>query len=354
MTSTAEAAVVAEAEELREPRRPSLPRGPRATPYWVLGSAAVGALVMATAVVNPIAPVAIALAAVLIAIAAFRPKAFALLAAIVIALAVPIQNVIGPIGSYSDEAVVALALVAFSARRLATKGGLRWLPGGLAFLVYLVFAGLSSVTQHVALSTAFGAGYISIKGVLFAFALAQLQWSRRDLRMILRAGAVATVLIGLTAIVNLALPAQWAQLTMHHGPLAAVAGIHPLNGPFQHPAALSRFSVILAVGCLAYLFVVRARFSVVLLLVLAAGLAVLSFETKSLVGLIVVAALFAIRFARVRGAVVILCLGPLVVAALAPVLVRFIGRDVTAYLVQTSARGRLTTGGAEVANQYFP
>ncbi|MCU1473140.1 hypothetical protein, partial [Amnibacterium sp.] len=165
---------------------------------------------------------------------------------------------------------------------------------------------------------------------------------------------VAIVVIALLALVNLALPTQWAQLTMHHGPFAAVAGIHPLNGPFQHPAALSRFSVILAVACLAYLFVVRARFSVLLLLVIAAGLAVLSFETKSLVGLILVAVLFAIRFARVRGVVVVVCLAPLVIAALAPLLVRFIGRDVTAYVVQTSARGRLTTGGADIANHYFP
>lgn len=325
----------------------------RAGAWTVLGALA-GVAVVGTTFIDPILPLVLLAGAIAVLLAALRPKLFAAIGVVLIALAVPIEHVVGSFGSYTDEAVVAVAFVAFTGRRIASGKSLIWLPGSWWFGVWAIFALVSSALHQVPLADVAAAGYIAIKGVLLAFALAQLEWSRRDLRNLTRLGVGALVVIAVTVLLNLLIPGTWAALTTGTSGFRGLAGLPAVNGPFQHPAALSRFCVILAVAALAWACTVRASAGAVVAIAGAAVIAVLTFQSKSLVGLVVVAVLLLLRFARARGWVALICLAPLAVAVALPPAFASVFRDVQSYVVPTSARGRLTLGAVDLAQRDFP
>lgn len=322
-------------------------------PAWAAGAAAAALALMGLAWVDPVLSLAVIGATFLLLCAAFRPKAFALTAMLVIVLSAPIQSALGGIGSYADEGMIALAAVALSTRRLVTEGRLIWLPGTGWFAGYLAAGVASSVLADVPARWAAPAALIALKGIIFAFALAQLHWTRHDLVVLVRFGIAAVLAMGVTGVLNLAAPSLWAQLT-GASPIDSVGPIPALTGIFQHPAAFSRFAGVLAVGCLLYGLVVRRSLGNLLLLALSAGLAFLTFQVKSIVGLLATLGAMGARFVRPAAAAGLVCLGPLVALLIVPPLVQLVGGDFEVYVLQDSARSRLTEGGAALAAQYFP
>lgn len=319
------------------------------------GAAAAAALVLtALGVLIPWAPFALLGAVALLLVAAFRPKAFALLVISVIIMTTLIQNAAGPVGSYADEVMVAVAAVAFPARRLVTEGRVVWLPGGGWFAGYVAAGLISAGLADVPAGTAVPAAFIAVKGVVLAFALAQLRWTREDLETLVRLGIVASVLMMVTAAINLAIPTAWAHLTTGRPPITSVGAIPAINGLFQHPAAFSRFCGVLAIGGLLYGVVVRRSVANTLLVILTAGLGFLTLQVKSIIGVLATLAVVGVRFLRWSGAVALLCLGPLVALLVVPPLMQLVGTDLALYVAQDSARSMLTEGGVTVAAQYFP
>lgn len=323
-------------------------------PAWVVTAAVLAFVLVALAWVELALPIVLLGGVTAVAIAAFRPKLFALLALVVIILSAPIQNVLGQLGTYADEGVIALAVVTLTTRRLVTEGRLVWLPGTGWFVGYLIAGLLSAALADVPAGLGIPAAFIAVKGILFAFALAQLHWTRDDLALLIRLGIVAIVLMGFSAVLNLAFPAAWAEFTTGRPPISYIGPFPAINGAFQHPAAFSRFCGVLAVGALVYGLVVRRSVANTVLVLVSGGLAFLTFQVKSIVGLLATLAAVGARFLRPVGVAALLAIGPLVALVTVPPLAALIGGDIEIYLTQDSARSLLTAGGITVAAQYFP
>ncbi|WP_040337582.1 hypothetical protein [Candidatus Blastococcus massiliensis] len=333
------------------PRAPS--RGFALLPSALLAGTST-VLLVALAAFGPVVPLAVLGALLAVLTATFRPKAFALIALVAIVVEAPLRNVLGPVGGYAGEGAIALAAVALSTRRLVTEGRLVWLPGTGWFAGYLVIGLLSSVAAEVPADITLPASYVALKGVIFAFALAQLDWTREDLVVLVRVGITAIVVMATTGLVNLVFPATWTGLTTGNPPLSYVGPIPALNGVFQHPAAFSRFCGVLAVGALVYGLVVRRSFANGVLLVASGGFALLSFQVKSIVGLLGTLAVLGGRYLRPVGAAAVVAVAPLVLLVAAPPVVSLVSGDITMYVDPDSARFRLVQGGATVAAEYFP
>lgn len=329
------------------------PAGSVGTAWATAAAAATGVLVSLSYVAVTL-PVAVVGLGVIVLAAAFRPKSFALATALVVVLSTPIQNVIGPAGSYAEEGMIAVAAVAFSARRLITDGRLVWLPGAGWYVAYLAMGIASSVLADVPARTFAPAAFIAVKGVVFAFSVAQLHWGRADLVVLVRSGVAAAAAVGASALLNLAAPGPWAQFTTGGPPMSYVGPLPAINGFFQHPAAFSRFSGALGVAGLVYGLVVRRSLANTILVAASTGLAFLTFQVKSIVGLLATLTAVGGRFLRPAVVAGLLSVGPLLVVVAAPPLATVIGSDVQTYVFQDSARSELTRGGATVAAQYFP
>ncbi|MGI9822593.1 hypothetical protein [Agromyces sp. Marseille-Q5079] len=329
--------------------------GPGATTaIW----AGVGVLVaLAATPLMLVAPPLIAVVAggfVLVVLAAFLPKAFAFAALCTIILSTLAQTFLGSAGSIADEAVIVLALVAFSTRRLVTERRLIALPGMWWFLAFVAVGLLSSLVGAVSLSISVQAMFLAVKGLVFAFALAQLRWNVEDLKVLVRLGAIAGGVLVLTAVANLIAPGPWSQLVANRPPFAIVNGIPALQGPFQHPAAFGRLSSILAVGVLSYRLLVRRSWPSAVLLVFSSAMALLTFQVKSIVSLLSTMGLLLLRYGGPIRYIAILAFGPLLAMLVLPPLIELVGGDVEIYIVQESARSLLTTGSLQVAADHFP
>jgi hypothetical protein len=304
--------------------------------------------------VNPIFPLFAVVGLIAVGLAAFVPKLFAFGALLTIVFSVPLQAVLGPLGRNADELVIVLAFVAFCTRRLVTDRRLVFLPGSYWFLGFIVLGVLSGLRLHVPNSTVAQGLFLAAKGLIFAFALAQLEWTVKDVRLLVRAGIVMIVFLVFTALGNLAAPVPWAIAFTRRPPVDYVAGIPSLSGPFQHPAAFGRLCAVLAIAVFAYRFAVRSSIGNTILLVATTSMALLTFRVKSLVGLIGSLGLIAARFSRPIAIFLVLCFGPLVIAFIVPPLLIFVGSDIETYIISSSARSTLTSGSVDVAAGYFP
>ena len=310
--------------------------------------------VTATALLDPVAPLAVLALAGAAVLAVTRPRALVLACLVAIVLSTPLAAALGGPAGHLDEAAVAVCAVALPVRRLVTLGRLVWFPGTAWFAGYVVLGLLSSAVAHVPASVAVPALLLAVKGLLLAFALAQVPWREGDLVTAGRAGAVAAAVMATTGALNLLAPGAWARLTTGRPPLAYVGSLPALNGVFDHPAAFSRFCSVLAVAALAHLLVVRRSRGVLVLLLACAGLAAASLQAKSVVGLLVTLTVLAARFVRPSRLAIAALVVPLAVVVAGPPLVALVGGDVLLYVNPTSARALLALGGITVAAQHFP
>lgn len=325
----------------------------RAVPWAALAAVATGLLV-GLSYVDPMLPFVAAVGGLVVLVAAVRPKTFALLTVLAIVFSTLVEGVLGSVGSYADEGMIAVAVVALTARRLVTEGRIVWLPGIGWFAGFVVLGLVSTVAADGPIRFAAPAAYIAVKGVLFALALAQLHWTRDDLVTLVRLGIAAIVTVTVTAVLNVLAPGAWSNLVTGSPPVDYIGPIPAISGIFQHPAAFSRFCGALAVGCLTYGLVVRRSFTNSVLTLGTAGLAFLTFQVKSIVGLLATLGALGVRFLRPTVVVSILCAAPVVALVVAPPLLDLVGSDFEVYVLQDSARSELTRGGFLVAAQFFP
>ncbi|WP_395244583.1 hypothetical protein ACGGZK_01920 [Agromyces sp. MMS24-K17] len=337
------------ASRARAPRPPAL-----GTLGWTLLGVALVSLLLPLAVIEPTLPVLAAGGLVLLGLAFYRPRVFALIALLTIVLSVPLQSLLGPVGRNADEIVIMLCVVAFTVRRFVTERRLVWFPGWPFFLLFVLAGLVSAYVRDVPSSVAIEGMLLAVKGLLFAFALAQVEWREGDLRTLVRWGIGAIIVLVLCAIGNIAAPVPWATTFSGRPPVDYYGGIPSLSGPFQHPAAFGRFCAVLAIAVFVYRFTVRSSFGNTVLLVLTGAMALLTFRVKSLVGLIVSLGLLGLRFAKPVLIFAAICLGPVIALFVVPPILEFVGADVETYIVSDSARSTLTYGSLDVAAAYFP
>lgn len=324
-----------------------------ATALWaVLGAAVVtGALVVGLAFPEYLLIAIVGVMAMIVCVK--WPFAFAMVTLVVVLTAYVIEGVLGSAGGPADELVIVVSFLVFTARRILVDRAIVIPPGTLWFAAFGVLGVISSVVADVPTTIWLQAGFLALKGVLLAFAFAQLSWTPERIRFLTRMGAWAAVVLIAAGLVNLAAPMVWSQL-VGSAPTAPVFGIRPLSGIFAHPAAYSRICAVIAVGILAYRFVIARSWVSAILLGAISLMALLSFRVKTIVGLFATFGVMLLRFARPSVVVTIGVLLPIGLLVLAPPIWWLISSDLDDYVFNESARQSLTLGGFQVAGDHFP
>ncbi|NHU85405.1 hypothetical protein GWK18_07340 [Kocuria sp. JC486] len=242
---------------------------------------------MAEVAATATAVVAVAICAgsllVLITAAFLHPKVTAGVLVILTMLSQTIQTVTGaPAMGYFDEVGVLLALALFVGHRLYVHGTVRWYP---AMWFFVAFAGLglvSSVFEAVPLAVTATGAFLFLKGPLFGFALAQLDWRVDDIPRVARFGAGVVIFILITALINAAAPSAWNSFIGRVSTVSERGGMSSLTGPFDHPVGLGTTMSMAFLAVLLYRHLVRKTWFNLGLMV-ATGLAcIAAFRRKSI------------------------------------------------------------------------
>lgn len=289
-----------------------------------------------------------------------RPKLAAGISIVVVLFSQSLEQLSGmPLIGWADEALVLAALVIFPVYRLLSRKSLRWIPGGCWFIAYMVMGLLSSLVSNVPLVLSIQGGFLLLKGVLFAFALAQLDWNTSDLRKIARIGGLLLAFILLATVINLLYPGPWTEmLGRMRGGVQYRLGLPSLIGPFVHPVALGQ---VLALGCsavLAYRFAVsKGPWSMLLLCASLVG-GLLSLRRKVLLAL--GASLLSVRLSfagkRMSTGLVAVIVTPLVVIVSFDAIASIIAFTYDEYVVNGDVQARTIfyRDSVEIAVRDFP
>ena len=306
-------------------------------------------------IISPLIAAAAILGAAIFILALARPMVFFAIALSIIVASATLENLFKGTGvGFADEAVVLIALLAFSFRRLAQRKTLVF-PAGSGWFVAFAAAGIASAAfQDVPAGIAAQGTFLAVKGLLFAFAAAQLDWANSDLKNLARNGAIGAAVVLSLAAVNLAVPRQWSQLILGYPSVDYTFILPALIGPFVHPAAFGRVCAIIAVAAFAYRLTVGRTRSSGLLLAAASFGGILSFRVKTLVGMFASLGYLRLRHRSAGLLVALFAILPLGILILWVPLTKFIGADLQAYIFQDSARSTITFGALDVAGGYFP
>lgn len=252
---------------------------------------AAGILVLAVTALAMEAPTLTlaAIAAVALTIIFFvKPKFGAGLAVVVMLFGSSLSTATGiDLLGYLDEALVVLPFIVFTIRRLLHQQRLRYLPGSLWLGAYLALGAISGLVNEVPLLLASQSTFLMLKGFLFAFALAQIDWNTEDVRRLVRPSAWVVAIILLISVVNLAMPGAWASLLSRRNTgVDYRLGLPSLIGPFDHEVVYGQFMALAVIAIVAYRANVgKGWVSAVLLFGTAVG-AILSFRRKAIVAAI--------------------------------------------------------------------
>lgn len=296
----------------------------------------------------------IALLAALLGV--IRPTWFAGYAFVVLVFAKTLGHLSAELLRSIDEVTILVGATVLVVRRLVTRRRIRWYPGLGWFAAFGLFGVLSAIIAGVPIDLLSVASFLALKGVLFGFALVQVDWTSDSVRGAVRVGSALILLILLACLVNAGIPAEWTAVLTRRGEPQLVGGIPALVGPFTHPGDLGLVLALAAVAVLAYRQVIgRGWLSLMLLIGTVIG-SIASLRRKSVVGLAVAAAWV---LTRSRGFPAWLWIGAVVLAALALAVAFGTGlvqSTYTSYVLRWEENPRLliTGGAAVVASEYFP
>ena len=323
--------------------------------FWPL----VALLVGAAAMVAPV-PTLLGVAAVSALVSAlFTPRLTAGLAVLAILFVRPLQQLVPAVSavSYLDEAFVVLCVVTMPLRRLIDRKPLRTFPGQWWFVAFLTIGLLSSLVTQVAPVIFLDGAFLMTKGLLLAWAVAQLDWSERHLRCAARVTTVVILLTLAAAAVNLAIPSAWNALLASDVNAVEPRGILPsLIGPFTHPIDLGQFTALSAIAIASWRATVgKSGFTLMLLLATTAG-ALLTGRRTATAGL-AVGWLWLQRLRRsVRVLVALVACIPIAVLLLSAPVVEIVQATYQDYIGKGTpeARTELTVDSFSVAAEHFP
>ncbi len=293
-----------------------------------------------------------------LASALFAPRLTAGLAVLAILFVRPLEQLVPvPAVGYLDETFVVLCVVTMPLRRLLDRKPLRNFPGQWWFVAFLTIGLLSSLVVHVPLVIFLSGAFIMVKGLLLAWAVAQLDWSERQLLVAVRATTVVILLCLVATVANLAFPSAWnAALASDLNAVEPRSVLPSLIGPFTHPIDLGQFMSLSAIAIATWRASVRkSGLTLVLLLATVAG-AVLTGRRTAAAGLSV-AWLWLQRLQRsVRVLVALVACIPIVVVVLGGPAVEVAQATYQDYIGKGTPEARtvLTVDSFSVAAAHFP
>lgn len=245
-------------------------------------AAAVGA---ACILVQPFSTVVLIGAFVVACLFLLRPKIAIGVTVLTVMFGTSIETATGlaAIGS-ADELLIGAAVVFCVGMRLLRGDAVRSLPGAKWLMLYVLCGLISCFIRDVPLDIGLKSLFLTIKGFIFAFAVAQLDWSSRDLKRLVKPAAGVMVLVLIASVVNLLIPGPWtAFLGRASAGVSYRLGLPSLIGPFDHPFAYGQFMALAIAALVAYRANVRKSFGSSVLLVGATLGVMLSFRRKAIV-----------------------------------------------------------------------
>jgi hypothetical protein len=323
---------------------------------WVWPVAAV--VLGAVGALWPLAAVALLAGGAVLVLAFTAPRATAGLTALAVLFVRPLEHLVpfSQIG-YLDEAMVTLCVVTMPLRRIVARAPLRTFPGQWWFAGFVVCGVLSALVLHVPFGIFLVSGFVTIKGLLLAWAVAQLDWSERHLAVAVRVGTVLILVVLAAAAVNLAIPGPWeAVLVTDTNAVESRSFLPSLVGPFTHPLDLGQFTALSFVAVVAWRTTVgKSTFTLVLLVATALG--ALATARRTAIGSVATTWLW--LQAKLRStAVLVALLASLPVAALilAAPLATVVETTYHDYIGKSTPEARtvLTVDSVKVAAGYFP
>lgn len=306
----------------------------------------------------PMPTVAVVGAGLLVAMVVFTPRLAAGAAVLVILFVRPLEHLVaGSAVSDVGNAVVLGCVLGLPLHRLAARKPLRTFPGQWWFAMFLILGVLSGLVAEVPPLIFLAGAYVIGKGLLLAWAVAQLEWSERHLLVAVRVSAVVIVFSLVATAANLVMLSAWNAWLASDLDAVEPRGVLPsLIGPFSHPIDLGQFMTVAAVAIAAWRATARRGvFSLVLLIGTVAG-AVLTARRTAAASLISAWLAVQAMVRSTRVLVVVLAGLPLmVVLAVGPVteVVRATYQD---YIGKGTPEARtvLTVDSVAVAAQHFP
>lgn len=184
---------------------------------------------------------------------------------------------------FADELLILLSLAVFVTLRLYRGQLLRSLPGSKWLLLYVLIGALSCLVRDVPAGAAIQSLFLTLKGFILAFAVAQLDWDGRDIRKMVKPAMGVLIAVLVASVINLAVPGIWTDLFGRTS--AGVSyrlGLPSLIGPFDHPFAYGQFMALAIAALIAYRMNIKKNvWSGVLLTVSIMGV-LLSFRRKAI------------------------------------------------------------------------
>jgi hypothetical protein len=222
-------------------------------------AATIATLVGAAAAVAPLPTLAVVAAAAAFVMAFFAPRAAVAIAVLAILFVRPIERLTSIDGlSYLDEAAVAMCVVMLPLRRVMARRPLRTFPGQWWFTGFFVVGILSGVVLHVPPVIYLSGAFVLGKGLLLAWAVAQIDWAPRHLVKSARIGTFLMVVSLVACAANLAAPSAWnAVMASDANAVQPRSFLPSLIGPFTHPIDLGQFMALSAVAVAAWRAAVR-------------------------------------------------------------------------------------------------
>ena len=337
-------------------RRPprSAPPGPAGAWVWALAAVVLGG----AAAVWPLPAVAVLGGAAILALAFTAPYVTAALAALAVLFVRPVEHLV-PIAQlgYLDEGLVVLCAVTMPLRRVLSRRPLRNLPGQWWFAAFLVCGVLSALVLHVPAAIFLTGAFVIAKGLLFGWAVAQLDWTERHLAVAVRVGTVLILLSLAAAAVNVAIPGAWQALMASDANAVESRSFLPsLIGPFSHPIDFGQFMALSFLAVAAWRTTVR-KGPLTFVLLLATALCALGTARRTAAGSIAAAWLW--MQLKVRSTAVLVALAaclPVAVVALASPVSTIVAVTYHDYLGKGTPEARtvLTVDSFKIAAGYFP
>jgi hypothetical protein len=328
-----------------------------ATICWTAGGAIAAVLLVWACLEAPL----IFMAVVGLVLAAWLLTHVKMLAALTLLASIfipTLQNVVGGAGGleYVDEILIATTLVASFVHVAVDGRRVAALPGGWAFTSFALIAAVGSVVTAASPLLVGLDAFLIMKGVLFAFAVAQIPWSDSDLRRsaIIGGWIVAVVLVG--AAINLASPGLWLPIFASTENLNERGGVVNVISLFGHPGAFGQMMALSAIALLCYRHLVRKSATTFVLMWGSLLGVVLSTRRKAIAGLAAVVAWFAFSRKPTATVLVILVLAPPLVLVFGAQIQSALGAVYEEYFVNPdgAARTVLYRSAVDLANAHFP
>ncbi|MCC4908100.1 hypothetical protein [Microbacterium sp. cx-59] len=326
------------------------------TAYILFGGSGVTALMVWACFEMPVVFVGVIALAISVWLAT-QIKLFAAVTLLASVFIPTLQNVAGAGGlEYVDEIMIAALLVLSLVHVGTERRRVAALPGGWAFTAFLLFAAVGAVATGASPLLVGLDAFLIMKGILFAFAVAQIRWVDSDLKMMAKVGGWIVALVILGAAVNVAVPGIWLPIFASTENLNERGGVVNVISLFGHPGAFGQMMALSAIALLCYRHIVR-KTPITAALMWGSFLgAILSTRRKAIIGLAAVVGWFAFSRKPAATALVIIALTPPLLLLSGSQIQSAFGEVYDEYFVNPdgAARTVLYRSAVDLANTHFP